>query len=59
MPISTNKEIVIEDEEYKGGELEEKTKIITWDLKLDSKESKNLQTKYIVKYPKGKYIHLE
>lgn len=59
LPISTNKEIVIEDEEYNGGKLEEKTKIITWDLKLDSKESKNLQTKYIVKYPKGKYIHLE
>lgn len=59
LPISTNKEIVIENEEYNGGKLEEKTKIITWDLKLDSKESKNLQTKYIVKYPKGKYIHLE
>lgn len=59
LPISTNKEIVIEDEEYNGGKLEEKTKIITWDLKLDSKESKNLQTKYIVKYPKEKYIHLE
>ncbi|BCY28462.1 mucoidy inhibitor MuiA family protein [Flavobacterium okayamense] len=59
LPISTNKEIVIEDEEYSGGKLEEKTKIITWDLKLDSKESRNLQTKYIVKYPKGKYIHLE
>lgn len=59
LPISTNKEIVIENEEYNGGKLEEKTKIITWDLKLDSKESKNLQTKYIVKYPKEKYIHLE
>lgn len=59
LPISTNKEIVIEDEEHNGGKLEEKTKIITWDLKLDSKENKTLQTKYIVKYPKGKYIHLE
>lgn len=59
LPISTNKEIVIEDEEYNGGELDDKTKIITWNLKLDSKETKKIQIKYIVKYPKKKYLQLE
>ena len=40
LPISTDKEIVVEDEEYNGGKLEEKSKIITWDLKLIVKKVK-------------------
>lgn len=58
-PISTNKEIEVEDLEYLEATLEEYTKIITWNLNLSPKTEKKVALKYQIKYPKYKEVNLE
>jgi uncharacterized protein (TIGR02231 family) len=56
IPVSKNSEIEILDAEYKDAELNTETGKLTWKLNLRPSESKILEFKYIVKYPKGKTI---
>ncbi len=58
IPISTNKSIKIEAEEFEGAQLNEETGMLTWDLKLAPGESKRLILKYNVQYPKDMTINL-
>jgi hypothetical protein len=58
-PVSTNKEITIEEKECKDASLDEKTGIFTWKLDLPAKSARKLMFKYMVKYPKNKMILLE
>ncbi|QNA43742.1 DUF4139 domain-containing protein [Lacibacter sediminis] len=58
-PISTLKEIEIEDLEYDGAKLNEDTKIITWTYTIDPKQMKKMEMKYSVKYPKEKKLQLD
>lgn len=58
-PISTLKEIEIDDLKYDGAKLNDETKIITWTYTIDPKQSKKMGMKYSVKYPKEKKLQLD
>ncbi|MEJ8840955.1 DUF4139 domain-containing protein [Lacibacter sp. H375] len=58
-PISTLKEIEVEDIKYDGAKLNEETKIITWTFTIDPKQLKKMEMKYSVKYPKEKKLQLD
>lgn len=58
-PISTLKEIEIDDLKYDGAKLNEETKIITWTYTIDPKQMKKMEMKYSVKYPKEKKLQLD
>jgi uncharacterized protein (TIGR02231 family) len=58
-PVSSDSKIDVTQEEMSGGEVDEKTGIVTWDLRLDPSVTQQLQLKYKVKYPKADYVGLE
>ncbi len=58
-PISTLKEIEVDDLKYDGAKLNDETKIITWTSAIDPKQSKKMEMKYSVKYPKEKKLQLD
>lgn len=58
-PISTIKEIEVDDLKYEGAKLNEDTKVFTWSYSIDPKQSKKMQFSYSVKYPKEKKLQLE
>ncbi len=55
-PITTNKEIEIEQLEASGGIVDENTGKVTWNLKIKPYETKKLIIKYSVKFPKEQSI---
>ncbi|MFI5148238.1 MAG: DUF4139 domain-containing protein [Bacteroidia bacterium] len=58
-PVSSDSRITVTQEERSNGKLDEKSGIITWQLKLEPSASKVLALKYKVKYPKGNFIGLD
>lgn len=58
-PISTNKEISVNSETPEGATLEEKTQLLTWKYRLESKAQRKHTLKYSVKYPKNEVLSLE
>jgi uncharacterized protein (TIGR02231 family) len=58
-PISTLKEIEVDDLKYDGAKLNEETKIITWTYTIDPKQMKKMEMKYSIKYPKEKKLQLD
>lgn len=58
-PISTLKEIEVDDLKYEGAKLNEDSKVFTWSYSIDPKQSKKMQFSYSVKYPKEKKLQLE
>jgi hypothetical protein len=58
-PISTMKEIEVDNLEYEGAKLNEETKVVTWSQAVDPKQAKKMEIKYSVKYPKEKRLQLE
>lgn len=58
VPISNDKDIEVDDREYKGGDYNENTGAVTWKLELKPNETKELKLGYTVKYPKGRQINL-
>lgn len=58
IPISQNKEIKVDDVEPQAAEYNKKTGLLTWNMKLDSQESKKESFSFQVKYPRGRYISL-
>ncbi len=59
LPISTQKEIEVQNTKYEGAKLEDDTQKLTWQLKLESKKETKLNFKYEVKYPKDKTVQLD
>lgn len=59
VPVSTNDEIEVQVEETSGGILKSDIGEINWNLKLNPTDKKDLQLKYLVKYPKNRIITLE
>jgi len=59
IPISTNKNININQDETSGAGVNEETGILSWTLNLGPAEDKKLRFGYTVKYPKEKIIALE
>lgn len=58
-PISTLKEIEVDDLKYEGAKLNDETKVITWSYAIDPKQSRKMEMKYSVKYPKEKKLQLD
>lgn len=59
LPVSANSTITVTAEELSGGQINEDTGIITWSLKLEPGEHRNLSLRYKVKYPKDKRLPIE
>lgn len=53
IPVSNDKDIVIEDVEIGKGEQDEATGIITWPVTLKANETRTIKFGYTLKYPKG------
>ncbi len=58
-PISTQKEIEVQDRKYEGAKLDEDTQQITWQQTVDAKKETKLSFRYEVKYPKDKTLQLD
>ncbi len=58
LPISNDKDIVIEDTDVDGGKLEETTGEVKWILSVKPNETVKKKIAFTVKYPKGKSINL-
>ncbi|WP_190808810.1 DUF4139 domain-containing protein [Flagellimonas sp. S3867] len=58
VPISQNKDIKVDDIEPQMANYNKKTGLLTWNMKLDSQESKKESFSFQVKYPRGRYISL-
>jgi len=56
IPVSNDKDIVIEDIEKDGGDYNESTGEVKWELSIKPGDTKKLHIGYTVKYPKGKTI---
>lgn len=58
-PVSTNKEISVDDMKADGANVDKETGIITWSIALQPGEEKVVTKSYSVKYPKGRKVVLE
>ncbi len=58
-PVSVMREIDVDVIDHTPGEYNEETGIIKWRLKLQPQETKKLELKYSVKYPKDHRLQLE
>jgi hypothetical protein len=58
-PISTQKEIEVQDRKYDGAKLDDDTQKITWQMTVDEKKENKVSFKYEVKYPKDKVLQLD
>jgi hypothetical protein len=58
-PVSTTKEIDVQDQKAAESQVDKDSGIITWALTLKPGEEKKLTLSYIVKYPKDKKVVLE
>ncbi|OSZ82655.1 hypothetical protein CAP35_05160 [Chitinophagaceae bacterium IBVUCB1] len=58
LPISNDKDIVIEDTDTDSGTLEETTGEVKWTLNVKPAETVKKKIAFTVKYPKGKTINL-
>jgi len=59
IPLAANNEISVRPEELSGGSLDEETGEVSWDLILDSQETREINLQYEVKYPKKEKVVLE
>ncbi|MBK8485143.1 MAG: DUF4139 domain-containing protein [Saprospiraceae bacterium] len=59
LPISTQKEILVEKEDISGAEYNEETGKLRWVLKVAAGEQKKLKIKYNVESPKDYILNLE
>lgn len=58
-PISTQKDIEVQDKKYDGAKLNDDNQKLTWILTLDSKKESKLGFRYEVKYPKEKNLNID
>lgn len=56
LPVSNDKDIVVEDVDTGGSEFDEKTGMMKWTLSMNATEMKKLNFGYTIKYPKGKNV---
>ena len=56
IPISTDKNIIVESEELSGGKLDEKEGFLTWEKKVSSDNTVEICVKYSISWPKDKFI---
>lgn len=58
-PITTLKEIEIQDRKYDGAKLDDDTQKLTWQLTIDPKKESKIGFRYEVKYPRDKVLQLD
>ena len=58
-PITTMKEIEIQDRKYDGAKLDDDTQKLTWQLIVDPKKENKIGFRYEVKYPRDKTLQLD
>jgi len=58
-PVSTQKEIEVDKQEYNEATLDEATGQLMWTLQIPSSSDKKVGLKYAVKYPKNYIVQLE
>ncbi len=58
-PISTQKEIEVQDRKYDGAKLDDDSQKLTWQMMVDTKKENKLNFRYEVKYPKDKNLVLD
>ena len=58
-PISRNSDINVTVEELSGGQRDDKTGKVTWNLQLQPGEQRELLLQYKVKYPKSRRLNIE
>ncbi len=58
-PLTNDSQIQIESDEVQNGVVDEKTGIITWDLKLAGGKMSEVSFKYKVTYPVGNEVYLD
>jgi hypothetical protein len=59
IPLSTDKDITIENPSYDGAALDETTGKLTWKLDLAPAKDKKLKLSYTVKYPKTYRVQID
>ncbi|MDH5399275.1 MAG: mucoidy inhibitor MuiA family protein [Cyclobacteriaceae bacterium] len=59
VPVSAISDIAITPLKLSGGKLNEQTGEVTWELKLEGQQQKDLELKYEVKYPRRERVDLE
>lgn len=59
LPITTNKEITLSDEQFAGGLADAATGIITWRLTLPARQEQKLRLQYKVRYPKEQQLVID
>lgn len=59
IPVSRNSDIVVSADTLDGGSLDAATGIVTWNLKLEAGEQKDLVLRYKVRYPKNSELFVE
>ena len=59
LPLSSEKEITVENPEYDGATLEEATGKLSWKLDLAAGKEKKLKLSYTVKYPKSYRLQID
>lgn len=58
-PVTTMKEIEIQDRKYDGAKLDDDTQKLTWQLIVDPKKENKIGFRYEVKYPRDKVLQLD
>jgi uncharacterized protein (TIGR02231 family) len=58
-PISMNKDIVIEPQEYSGAAYDKETGKVVWKMNLSPSEEKKLRLSFAIKYPKDKRVFVD
>jgi hypothetical protein len=59
VPVSTTKEITVEDIKTSDGQMDKDSGIVTWTITLQPGQEKKLNLGYSVKYPKDRKVVLE
>ncbi len=59
LPISTTKDITVDEQETSGAKIDTDTKICTWNYTIEAKQQQKIVLKYGVKYPKNQVLVLE
>jgi uncharacterized protein (TIGR02231 family) len=57
-PVSGNDDITVSRIESTEGKVDDKSGIITWEFILQTKEEKNINLIYTIRYPKGRTVNL-
>ncbi len=55
-PVTTEKDIVVEDKETGGADYNEQTGLMKWTMQINANETKKTGFGYTIKYPKGKTV---